>query len=103
MRIDIAMGFFLPIPPVSDGAMEKTWFWLDREFMDAGHSVTVLSRCWPGFPVRENREGTEMIRVPGWSHTRSDPLNLLLDGLCTPPAGSSPARLPPFDPNEPLH
>ncbi|MGA2270708.1 MAG: hypothetical protein ABSH44_19720 [Bryobacteraceae bacterium] len=36
MRIDIAMGFFLPIPLVSDAAMEKTWFWLGREFMDAG-------------------------------------------------------------------
>jgi len=67
------------------------------------HSVTVRSRCWPGFPVRENREDMEMIRVHGWSHTRSRPLNLLLNGLCTPPAGPSLARLPPIDPNEPLH
>jgi glycosyltransferase involved in cell wall biosynthesis len=75
------MGFFLPMPPVAGGAMEKAWFRLGQEFVAAGHSVAVVSRRWPGFPARETREGMEMIRVPGWSHSRSLPLNLLLDGL----------------------
>ncbi len=81
MRITITMGFFLPVPPVAGGAMEKAWFRLGREFAAAGHAVTLLSRRWPGFPSRERLDGVEMIRVPGFDHTRNLPLNLLLDGL----------------------
>ncbi len=81
MRINIAMGFFLPVPPVAGGAMEKAWFRLGREFSDAGHTVTLLSRRWPKFPVREQIGGIQMIRVPGFNHTRRLVFNLLLDGL----------------------
>ncbi len=81
MRINIAMGFFLPVPPVAGGAMEKAWHRLAREFAAAGHDVTLLSRRWPGFPVRERLDGVEMIRVGGCNHTRRLALNLLLDGL----------------------
>lgn len=81
MRINIAMGFFLPVPPVAGGAMEKAWFRLGREFVAAGHTVALLSRRWPGFPVREHIQGIEMIRVPGFNHTRRLAANLLLDGL----------------------
>jgi glycosyltransferase involved in cell wall biosynthesis len=81
MRINIAMGFFLPVPPVAGGAMEKAWHRLAREFSTAGHHVNLLSRRWPGFPVRERLDGVEMIRVGGFNHTRRLALNLLLDGL----------------------
>jgi glycosyltransferase involved in cell wall biosynthesis len=81
MKINIAMGFFLPVPPVAGGAMEKAWFRLGREFAGAGHEVTLLSRRWPGFPARERRDGLELIRVPGFNHTRHLPLNLGLDAL----------------------
>jgi glycosyltransferase involved in cell wall biosynthesis len=81
MRINITMGFFLPVPPVAGGAMEKAWFRLAREFAAAGHTVTLLSRCWPGFPSRETIGGVELIRAPGFNHTRRLALNLLLDGL----------------------
>lgn len=81
MRINIAMGFFLPVPPVAGGAMEKAWFRLAREFAAGGNSVALLSRRWPGSPPREKIEGISMIRVPGFDHTRSLALNLFLDGL----------------------
>ena len=81
MKINIAMGFFLPVPPVAGGAMEKAWFRLAQEFATAGHAVTLLSRRWPGFPSRGTCGGVELIRVGGFSHTRRLPLNLFLDGL----------------------
>jgi glycosyltransferase involved in cell wall biosynthesis len=81
MNINIAMGFFLPVPPVAGGAMEKAWFRLGREFAAAGHMVTLLSRCWPNFPLREKIDGVELIRVPGFNHTQRLSLNLLFDGL----------------------
>jgi len=81
MKINIAMGFFLPVPPVAGGAMEKAWFRLGREFVAAGHTVTLLSRAWPGFPPREQIGGIELIRVRGFNHTRRLAFNLLLDGI----------------------
>lgn len=81
MKINIAMGFFLPVPPVAGGAMEKAWFRLGREFAAAGHTVTLLSRRWPDFPAEEQIDGVKLIRVPGFNHTRRLALNLLLDGL----------------------
>ncbi len=81
MRINIVMGFFLPVPAVAGGAMEKAWSRLARDFARAGHEVTLLSRRWPGFPDREQRDGVEMIRVPGFDHRRRLAANLLLDGL----------------------
>ena len=81
MKITIVMGFFLPVPPVAGGATEKIWFRLAREFVPSGHSVTLISRTWPGFPVGEKRDGVAMIRVPGFNHTRRLAFNLLLDGL----------------------
>jgi glycosyltransferase involved in cell wall biosynthesis len=81
MKINIVMGFFLPVPPVAGGAMEKAWFRLGREFVAAGHTVTLLSRCWPDFPLRERIDGVELIRVPGFNHTQRLVLNLLLDGF----------------------
>jgi len=81
LRINIVMGFFLPVPPVAGGATEKIWFRLAREFAAAGHTVTLLSRCWPGFPERETIDRVAMIRAPGFNHTRRLAFNLLLDGL----------------------
>jgi glycosyltransferase involved in cell wall biosynthesis len=81
MKINVAMGFFLPVPPVAGGAMEKAWFRLAQEFAAAGHQVTLLSRRWPGFPARERLDGVDMIRVGGCNHTRRLAFNLLLDGL----------------------
>jgi glycosyltransferase involved in cell wall biosynthesis len=81
MKINVTMGFFLPVPPVAGGAMEKAWFRLAREFAAAGHAISLFSRRWPGFPPQERIDGVDLIRVGGFNHTRRLPLNLLLDGL----------------------
>ncbi len=81
MRINIVMGFFLPVPPVAGGAMEKAWHRLAGEFARAGHEVALLSRRWPGFPVQERLDGVRLLRVPGFSHRRHLAFNLLLDGI----------------------
>lgn len=81
MKITIVGGFFLPVPTVAGGAMEKIWFRLAREFAAAGHEVTYFSRTWPGFPNEEQIDGMRMVRIKGYTHTRRLPLNLLLDFL----------------------
>jgi len=72
-------GFFLPVPAVSGGASEKSWHGLAELFASAGHSVTVVSRSWPGLAAAETVAGVRHIRLPGFDHTRRLSLNLLLD------------------------
>ena len=79
MRITIVSGFFLPVPPVSGGSTEKSWYNLAREFAARGHEVTVISRRWRGFPDEETREGIRHLRLPGWDHQGKLLRNLLLD------------------------
>lgn len=79
MRITIASGFFLPVPPVSGGSTEKSWFNLAREFVAQGHEVTMISRRWREFPDAEVRDGIKHLRLAGWDHQRSLWRNLLLD------------------------
>jgi len=79
MKITIVSSFFLPVPPVAGGAMEKIWFRLAREFAAAGHEVTHISRTWPGFPDQEVIDGIRMVRVPGCNHHRRLWQNLLSD------------------------
>jgi len=79
MKITIVCGFFLPVPAVAGGATEKIWFRLAREFARAGHTVTLFTRQWPGFPDRETLEGVNLVRLPGFDHTPRLSRNLLLD------------------------
>src|SRR5665213_2271613 len=79
MKIAIVSSFFLPVPPVRGGAMEKIWFRLGREFAARGHEVTLVSRTWPGFPEREMIDGIRILRVRGFNHTRRTWRNLALD------------------------
>ena len=72
-------GFFLPVPAVSGGATEKAWYGLAGRFAAAGHSVTFVSRGWPGLAAAETVAGVRHIRLPGFDHTRRLPLNLALD------------------------
>ncbi len=83
MKITIVCGFFLPVPPILGGSTEKIWHRLAREFVAAGHTVTMVSRRWPGWPDRETEldGGLTHLRLPGRTHTRFLPLNLLLDFL----------------------
>ena len=81
MRISIVNGFFLPVPPISGGSTEKSWYNLAREFTARGHEVTMFSRRWRGFPDKETSEGIRHVRLPGWDHKRQLWRNLLLDFL----------------------
>ena len=79
MKITVVMGFFLPMPPAAGGATEKSWHELALEFARRGHSVTILSRQWPGWPDRETRDGIHHVRLRGCNHTRRLALNLWHD------------------------
>jgi glycosyltransferase involved in cell wall biosynthesis len=79
MRITIVNGFFLPVPPLSGGSTEKTWFQLGREFATRGHHVVSVSRQWAGFPNRETIDGVEHLRLRGQDHQSQLWKNLLLD------------------------
>lgn len=79
MKISIVMGFFLPVPPASGGATEKTWHRLAGEFAKHGHEVTVFSRRWPGFTNEETRDGVHHVRLRGFAHAPRLWQNLLRD------------------------
>ena len=79
MRITIVNGFFLPVPPVSGGSTEKSWYNLGREFAGCGHAVTMISRRWRDFPHDETRDGIRHLRLSSWDHQRQLWRNLLLD------------------------
>jgi glycosyltransferase involved in cell wall biosynthesis len=79
LRIAIVTGFFLPVPALSGGATERSWYGLARLFAAAGHAVTFISRSWPGLASRETREGVDHVRLDGFDHTRYLALNLAMD------------------------
>jgi glycosyltransferase involved in cell wall biosynthesis len=79
LKISIVTGFFLPVPAVGGGATEKSWHRLAEMFAAAGHSVTLVSRSWPGLAPRETVNGVQHVRLPGFNHTRRLVQNLFLD------------------------
>lgn len=79
MRINIVMGFFLPVPPLLGGATEKIWLRVAQGMAAAGHDVTVLSREWTGLPSTEQTQGLRHLRFRGWTHSQSLPVNLWHD------------------------
>lgn len=81
MRITIVCGFFLPIPPVSGGAVEKMWWRLAKIYARRGHTVTLISRHWADWPAEEQREGVHLLRLRGMNHRRRLWQNLLLDAV----------------------
>lgn len=79
MKITIAQGAFLPIPPLRGGAVEKIWFALGKEFARRGHEVTHISRRFPGLLDGGDIEGVRHIRVRGHDTPRSLARLKLLD------------------------
>lgn len=94
MKINLVMGFFLPMPPAAGGATEKSWNRLALEFARRGHEVTILSRTWREWPDRETREQVRYLRLPGYDHTPRLARNLWLDFWWSLRAGRA---LPPAD------
>lgn len=81
MRITIVNGFFLPVPPISGGSTEKSWYNLAREFTAHGHAVTMISRRWRNFPPHEVESDVTHLRLPGYDHSHRLWRNLLHDFL----------------------
>jgi glycosyltransferase involved in cell wall biosynthesis len=81
MKITIVMGFFLPVPPVAGGAVEKSWHRLTREFARRGHAVTLVSRRWLDWPAAETVDGVHYLRLSGFDHKKRLWQNLLCDFL----------------------
>jgi glycosyltransferase involved in cell wall biosynthesis len=81
MKITIVNGFFLPVPPLSGGSTEKSWFALGREFAARGHTVVSYSRSWRQLPPEETVDGVVHRRLPGYTHRKTLWQNLLLDLL----------------------
>lgn len=67
MRITIAQGAFLPVPPTHGGAIEKVWFQLGKLFAAKGHDVTHVSRLCDDLTTEETIDGVRHFRVPGYS------------------------------------
>jgi len=56
-------------PPVGGGGATANYY-LAREMVKKGHSVTVLTSGFYGLPRREDVEGIEVLRVPVWRRRR---------------------------------
>lgn len=83
MKITLLQGFFLPVPPLRGGAVEKQWFRLGQEFARLGHEVTHVSRHCDGLAAREVIAGVTHLRVRGHDHARSNGVNLYHDAWYT--------------------
>ena len=77
MKITIVQGAFLPVPTLRGGAVEKMWFELGKQFVSKGHTVTHISRKFPGLPFLEFIDGVKHIRVRGFDWP-SNPIILKL-------------------------
>jgi len=83
MKIVILQGAFLPIPPLSGGAVEKRWFIIGQKFFARGHEVIHISRRWPNLPCYEVISGVNHMRVASFTMPRSLVLLKLFDAIYT--------------------
>ena len=79
MKITIVTGAFLPVPSLLGGAVEKMWLVLAKEFVRAGHQVTMISRRFPGLEEEEEVDRIRHVRVGGYSSPRNIFILKLLD------------------------
>lgn len=68
--------FFLP----HEGGIERRMVALGREFLRAGHSVSVVTSRLDGWPSREEVEGMEVRRIDARPAVPYDPPSLLVRG-----------------------
>ena len=97
MKITIVQGAFFPVPPIRGGAIEKIWFALGKVFAARGHSVTHISRAFPGLADEETIDGVRHLRVRGHDAPRSMLALKLYDLFYTLRAIAALRRLPRAD------
>ncbi len=81
MRITIATGPFLPLPPAPCGAVERRWYEVGKEFSRRGHRVTFLCCAHPTQNPDETADGVRYIRRMEWKRSRRISLSLFKDLL----------------------
>ena len=79
MKITIATGPMLPVPPLLGGAIPRLWQGLAEEFARRGHAVCIFARAFPGQPRRENLNGVGYLRGGGFSQGLSVKTDLVKD------------------------
>lgn len=94
MRITIATGPWLPVPPLRGGSVPRMWMGLAEEFSKRGHSVCIVARAFKGQAEREDLRGVEYQRFGGYAQGRWIAFDLLKDFVY---AVSASLRLPQAD------
>ena len=79
MKITIATGPLLPVPPLQGGAVPRIWQGMAEEFARRGHEVCIFARAFPGQPNEEVSENVRYIRWGGFSQSLSIALDLIRD------------------------
>jgi glycosyltransferase involved in cell wall biosynthesis len=86
MKITIATGPLLPVPPVRGGAIPRIWHGMAGEFARRGHEVCIVARRYPGQPDHELAGSLRYVRSGGFSQSRWVTLDLFkgfFDSRCT--------------------
>jgi len=71
LRITIAQGAFLPVPPLLGGAVEKVWYALGQEFAREDHRVVHIGRSHPDLRDEDFSDGVLYRRVKGYDTPRA--------------------------------
>lgn len=79
MRINIATGPWLPVPPLQGGSTGRIWQGLAESFAAQGHQVKILCRSYPGQPSHEVINGVTYIRRGGLPQSTNIYLDLVKD------------------------
>lgn len=81
MKISIAMGPLLPVPPEQGGGGHKVWHGLAEAFAAQGHDVTMLCRAWPSHPSHEVKNNVTFVRFGGFDQSRHVIWDLIRDAI----------------------
>jgi glycosyltransferase involved in cell wall biosynthesis len=79
MRITIATGPLLPVPPLRGGSVPRMWMGLAEEFARRGHDTCIFARSFNGQPCSEILRGVAYQRFGGFSQSGSIGLDLAKD------------------------
>ncbi|MEM1255553.1 MAG: glycosyltransferase family 4 protein [Cyanobacteria bacterium P01_H01_bin.21] len=79
MKICLAMGPWLPVPPIQGGAVERRWQGVAEVLASRGHNVEILCKSYDGQPASEIINGVKYTRRYNFSQSKFVAVNLLKD------------------------